>query len=150
MLSPQSWLHFWHQASQDRALAPVMATLRAPAGSHPKSLNPSGHAHTIVFFQSGCSWPLGIVLSPRSWLHFWHQASQDRALASVLATLRAPVGSQPKSWNPSGHRDTIVFSNQDALGSSESCSRLGPGYISGTRLLRIVLSPQSWPHFGPL
>ena len=65
-------------------------------------------------------------------------------------TSRAPVGSHQKSLNPSGHRNTIVFSTQDALGLSESCSRLSAGYISGTRLLRIVLSPQSWPHFVPL
>ena len=61
------------------------------------------------FFQSGCCWPLGIVLSLRSWSHFGHQASQDRALASVLATLRALVGPHTKSWNPSGRPHPIVF-----------------------------------------
>ena len=145
-------------ASQNRALASVLATCLAPGFSGSCSrLNPG---HTLVpcrvppeefesersspnhsFFQSGCSWPLRIVLSPQCWLHFWHQVSQDPALASVLATLRASVGSHPKSLNPSGHRRHIVFSNQDALGLSESCSRLSGGYISGTNLLRMVLSP---------
>ena len=154
-------------ASQNRALASVLATCAAPGFSGSCSRLSPGHTSGPCrvppeeleserssayhsFFHSGCSWPLKIVLSPQCWLHFWHQASQDRALASVLATLRAPVGPHPKSLNPSGHPQTIVFSTQDALGLSESCSRLSAGYISGTRLLRIVLSPQSWPHFGPL
>ena len=48
---------------------------------------------------------------------------QNRALALVLGTFRTSD-------------------------SSESCSRLSPGYISDIRRIRIVLSPQSWLFFG--
>ena len=72
----------------------------------PEKFEPERSSENYMNFQSGCPWPLGAALSLTSWLRFWHHASQDRALASVMATLRALVGPHPKSWNPSGRRIT--------------------------------------------
>ena len=92
---------------RNRALASVLATFLAPGFSGWCSRPSPGHtsgpcrvppeefesersSESHSFSHSGCSWPLRIVLSPQCWPHFWHQASQDRALASVLATFLAP------------------------------------------------------------
>ena len=113
VLSHLFWLHFGHQGSQGLAVAPVLATLRTPSFS--------GSCCRLGLGCTPDTRLLRIVLSPGSWPHSEHQASQARDLASVLATLRAP-------------------------GFSGPCCRLGPGHTSGTKLFRVVLSPRSCPH----
>ena len=129
-------------ASQNRALASVLATFLAPAFSGSCSRLSPGHTSCPCrvppgkfeserssanhsFFQSGCSWPLIIVLSPQfsvhfppqSWVHFRHQTHQNHALALVLATF-------PTSGSP-GANETIGFyltakTDRFLVGSKES------------------------------
>ena len=93
---------------------------------------------------------------------------QNRALASVLATFPTSDSSESCSRLSPGHISyvrlsrgqrnhwflhriltippqnralALVLATFPTSDSSESCSRLSPGYISDIRLIRIVLSP---------
>ena len=67
-------------------------------------------------------------------------------LTSPCRSPRVPASYFPEE-KPAASFLGIALS-ASSLGLSGSCYRLGPGHTSGTRLLRIVLSPRSWPHFG--
>ena len=121
---------------QNRALASVLATFPTSDSSESCSRHSPGHISHIRLSRSQRNhWFLHRILAipPRAllrphhptlescarlspWLHFRHQTHQNHALALVLATFRTSD-------------------------SSESCSRLSPGYISDIRLIRIMLSP---------
>ena len=93
-------------ASRNRALAPVLATLRAPCRAPPQKLQSERSSENHMVFRVGCSWPLGIVLSPQSWPHF--------------GPLLGPTPN--KSWNSSGRLSAMFCFSQGGLGLSESCS----------------------------
>ena len=126
-LSPQSTPHLRRPPFRNRKQA-VRAESTTP------NLRKTG-AMSLVFDGEHAVGPSPLALLPQKIL-MWGPtvgvipvrmllASQNRALASVLATFLAP-------------------------GFSGSCSRLGPGHASGTKLLMIVLSPRSWLHFRAL
>ena len=77
----------------------------------------------------------------------------NRPYAIELEGTTPAVAENQLSWLGCFHDRVAVLGRQLGVAcvrEGRQPLRLGPGCMSGTRHLRIVLLPQSWPYFGPL